>query len=341
MRLWRPFPAAVSALAIAGSLVAGCAGADSSANLAAGGDRSGGEPGTGSVVTGAGSLGTARARQDEPTTVTTSPRRVWATGEMDPVTTTTTSPTEPRAGDGPCDGEQALRVTVTGSDGLPITAQISADFTKDGKKVDATGQPIPEDQYSQTTFLNAASGITQVCFPAVPHAEVYLEVYPKDFVDGAYTSRSKVYGSVMWHGVWAGPGQGVYLRAPLACRPEGRGKTGTVNVKAIVAGHETPLRRLVAWSRAAGSAKVTPGFAVADASQYEAPEVKRIENVASDQDYLLQAQTADDKVLTVSPVPVKACEDTNVEVDLTGSGCSAKVNDEAGKDCKLLTKPLG
>jgi len=285
------------------------------------------------------------------TTSSTSRRRTPVTvetarAEMETTTTSTstTSPPDPTEvrHDGDCDGPQALRVRVAGSDGTNVTAQISADFKRNGQKIDVSGQPIPDDRYSQTTFINTTDGTDEVCFPMVPDAEVYLEVYPKDYVDGAYTHRSSRYGSVMWHGVWAGPGQAVSLRLPVACGTEQpTGRTGTINVSTTVDGEEATMPRLVAWSRAEGSTKVTPGFAVADASHYGTPEVKRIETVAAEQDYLVQVQTTDHKTVAVEPVRVAACNETNIDVNISGRRCTAKVDGAAAKRCAVLTKPVG
>lgn len=333
---------AVMTALVAASALAGCGG--------------GSEPGP-EVVAGS----TPRVRNDRPdrevatsedplvaataptpsTSTTTKAVRELAVGEME-TTTTTTSPTEVRLGGDLCAGDQTLRVRVEGADGKPVTAQISADYKRNGRKVDANDNPIPDDQYSQTAFINRESGVTEVCFPAVPLAEVYLEVYPKDYADGVYSHRSRQYGSVMWHGVWAGPGQAVFLRVPVACGPEqSKGRTGTVNASFEINGEDRALRRLVAWSRAEGSSKNTPGFAVADAAHYGTPDVKRIETVAADQDYLVQIQTTDEKIATVDHVPVEACKETDVEVTVTNKDCSAKINGGEPKDCKLLSKQVG
>lgn len=297
----------------------------------------------GQVLTGEDSMRTTTSEPAESTT--TSIITESAFSKMETTTTSTTTPPDPtevRHGEDACSGPQTLRVRVDGSDGLPVTAQISADFKKNGQKVNANSEPIPNDQYSQTTYINTSEGTDEVCFPAVPNAEVYLEVYPKDFVNGEYTHRSNKYGSVMWHGVWPGPGQGVFLRVPLACAPgQSKGKTGTINVTTTVDDQEVSMPRLVAWSRTEGSMKVTPGFAVADSEHYGTPEVKRIETVAADQAYFVQVQTADDKVITIEPVPVEACKDTNIEVKATSTGCWAKVNDGDAKDCRVLKKPVG
>jgi hypothetical protein len=145
----------------------------------------------------------------------------------------------------------------------------------------------------------------------------------------------------MWHGVWAGPGQGVFLSVPLACRAEGKGITGTINVDATVNGAARPLRRLVAWSRTSGSTRVTPGFSVADSQQYGTPEVKRLEQVAADQEYFVQLQTDDGRIATLEPVPVSSCQDTKVEVAITQKGCEVRIADGDAKPCRLPDAPVG
>lgn len=263
-----------------------------------------------------------------------------------PETTTTTVPGPPPPptyeGVESCNGPRSLRVRVQGADGEAISGQVSADFKRNGQKVNSAGEPIPAEQYSVSYWLTGQDGVKDLCLDGVPDAQVFFEIYPKDFVEGAFAQRSSRYGSAMWHGVWPGPGQRVNISVPVACAPGGtKGATGTINVEANVDGATVPIRRLVAWSRAGATSNRTPGFSVADAEQYGTPEVKRLEQVASDQGYLLQVQTADDRLVTLEGVPVESCKDTNVTVAVSSKDCEMKVNDGDAQKCSLPKKPVG
>src|SRR5262249_54530094 len=207
-------------------------------------------------------------------------------------------------------GRPALPVHLEGAAGKAVTAQISADFKRGGIKVGEDGQPIPADQYSRVLYINSADGITDACLLDIPDAEVYVEVYPKDYVNGAFVESSGRYGSVMWHGVWPGPGQTVSLTMPLACDTANGlgGNTGAIQFAANVDGKDETISRLVAWSRASGTGRRTPGFGVADSAQINAADVTRLDRLAPDQPYFVQVQTTDGQIMSYEPVPVSSCK---------------------------------
>jgi hypothetical protein len=253
-----------------------------------------------------------------------------------------TTPNTDNFASGVCHGDRDLHIHLQGADGSAVTAQISADFKRGSTKIGQDGDPIPSDQYSRLMFLNGADGTKDTCLTDVPDAEVYVEVYPKDYVDGAFALSSGKYGSVMWHGVWAGPGQTVSLTMPLACDAGGGSRgTGAIAFTATVDGKDVSLSRLVAWSRASGSSRTTPGFAVADSSQLHTPDVQRLDRLAPDQPYFVQMQTADGHIMSYEPVKVSSCKDTTVAIAKSGNSCVVTIDGGDGKPCTLLDDTVG
>jgi hypothetical protein len=254
-----------------------------------------------------------------------------------------TAPPVDNFASGECHGERDLHIHLQGADGSAVTAQISADFKRGSTKIGEDGQPIPADRYSRLLFVNGADGTRDTCLTDVPDAEVFVEVYPKDFVDGAFSLSSGRYGSVMWHGVWAGPGQTVTLTMPLACNASDgtKGSTGAIQFSATVDGQSVPLSRLVAWSRASGSSRLTPGFAVADSAQLETPDVQRLDRLAPDQPYFVQVQTSDGQIMSYEPVPVSSCKDTTVAMSKAGKTCVITINGGDGHPCTIRSDMVG
>jgi hypothetical protein len=245
--------------------------------------------------------------------------------------------------DGECHGDRDLHIHLQGADGSPVSAQISADFKRGGTKIGEDGQPIPANQYSRLLYVNANDGTKDACLADIPDAEVFVEVYPKDFVDGAFVASEGKYGSVMWHGVWPGPGQTVNLTMPLACDSAAglNGNTGAIQFAAKVDGKDETISRLVAWSRASASTRQTPGFGVADSAQVNADNVSRLDRLAPDQPYFVQVQTTDGQIMSYEPVPVSSCKDTNVVMTKTGSTCVITIDGGQGKPCTNRTDSVG
>jgi hypothetical protein len=254
-----------------------------------------------------------------------------------------TAPAADNFASGECHGDQDIHIHLQGADGNPVTAQISADFKRGGVKVGEDGQPIPSDQYSRLLYVNGADGSKDTCLANVPDAEVFVEVYPKNYLDGSFVPSTGHYGSVMWHGVWPGPGQAITLTMPLACDAgDGQhGRTGAITFSAQVDGKSASLSRLVAWSRADGSSRLTPGFAVADSAQEHSDDVARLDRLAPDQPYFVQVQTTDGQIMSFEPVPVSSCKDTEVALTKSADSCVVQINGGDGHPCTLLKQSVG
>jgi hypothetical protein len=97
----------------------------------------------------------------------------------------------------------------------------------------------------------------------------------------------------------------------------------------------------VAWSRASGSSRTTPGFAVADSAQLHTADVQRLDRLAPDQPYFVQVQTADGQIMSYEPVKVSSCKDTTVAIAKNGSSCVVTIDGGDGKPCTLLDAAVG